>query len=392
MIQENELDNKDSTEEKQDSIKARIDKSCQLKEDLKVCYLKQAEIIDYRNSSESVKIIDNYGFQLKTETNQITGNSNNYDKNNHLRENARMEKWFIMLKDFESFSTSNISKLKSRTRNGVPEGLRGIVWQKFAKVAHLKSQKQNLYKDLLESKDISQSDEETILKDINRTFPKHIFFKDKYGQGQRKLFNILRSYSIFNQKIGYVQGMGFICALFLTYIDEEPAFWLLHSLMVNYNMEGLYTTNFPKLAECFYIYYSLLKKYVNKVYLHLKLYNIAPTMFASQWFLTIFTNYFNFNILVRLFDCLLLEGEKIIYRIALGIMIVNQNMLLECKSFESILNCLKSMGKAADEESLIKESFAINISKKDVKKYYLEYHDILVKRKEKNEIWSLVSY
>ena len=35
--------------------------------------------------------------------------------------------------------------------------------------------------------------QEEIAKDLNRTFPKHILFKDKQSLGQEQLFQVLRS-------------------------------------------------------------------------------------------------------------------------------------------------------------------------------------------------------
>ena len=47
-----------------------------------------------------------------------------------------MEKWNYMIEHYEEFSTKKKKKalLKSRTRKGVPDSLRGYVWQLFAKI------------------------------------------------------------------------------------------------------------------------------------------------------------------------------------------------------------------------------------------------------------------
>ena len=63
--------------------------------------------------------------------------------------------------------------------------------------------------------------EGAISKDIHRTFPKHIFFKCKSGKGQLALFNVLKALSIRFPEAGYVQGMGFIAGMILTYLSEE---------------------------------------------------------------------------------------------------------------------------------------------------------------------------
>jgi Rab-GTPase-TBC domain len=55
---------------------------------------------------------------------------------------------------------------------------------------------------------------------------------------------------------------------------------------------------------------------------------IHPSMFASQWFITIFAVNLKFDILVRIFDVFLLEGQKIFYRFALAILKINEGRLL----------------------------------------------------------------
>ena len=87
--------------------------------------------------------------------------------------------------------------------------------------------KNSLNKDLyknLENEKTNIDYERVILKDLDRTFPKQSHFKTKYGTGQRSLYRVLCSYSKYNKEIGYVQGMGFIADLLLTYVDEESRF------------------------------------------------------------------------------------------------------------------------------------------------------------------------
>jgi hypothetical protein len=58
-----------------------------------------------------------------------------------------------------------------------------------------------------------------IFKDITRTFPHHVYFRDRFGKGQGTLFNVLKAISIEEKEIGYVQGMGYMVASLLVYMD-----------------------------------------------------------------------------------------------------------------------------------------------------------------------------
>ncbi len=105
-----------------------------------------------------------------------------------------------MLSNFEYFKTSRFAKLKERTRKGIPDSLRGLIWQIYADVDKYRNNESNVnannantnnisytnanvYSALVSEEESDLETESVILRDIDRTFPKHSFFKDKYGLG-----------------------------------------------------------------------------------------------------------------------------------------------------------------------------------------------------------------
>jgi hypothetical protein len=109
-------------------------------------------------------------------------------------------------------------KLKEKIRNGIPDSLRGEVWLKISGVQKLREGHENLYNELIseinENETSKVHDEEVIIKDMHRTFPKNILFKGKLGDGQRKLYRILTCFTMRNKKVGYVQGMSLYAPFF----------------------------------------------------------------------------------------------------------------------------------------------------------------------------------
>ena len=68
--------------------------------------------------------------------------------------------------------------------------------------------------------------------------------------GNNKLFNVLKAYANYDAEIGYIQGMNYIAALMLYYIeDEETVFWCLYQLMVKNNWRETFINGLPKLFE-----------------------------------------------------------------------------------------------------------------------------------------------
>ena len=65
-----------------------------------------------------------------------------------------------------------------------------------------------------------------------------------------------------------------------------------------------------------------------KLYNHLLAEMITPTIYATQWFMTIFSNNIPIKLTLRIWDVFFIEGQKIIYRVALAILKINEKKLL----------------------------------------------------------------
>jgi TBC1 domain family member 10 len=112
-------------------------------------------------------------------------------------ENARVFKWKEMLAEYPEKKNA---KLKERARKGIPDAMRGYAWKVLIDGSkHLDKSngrdKSTLFKALMEE----QGDQKLIIsifKDISRTLPEHIFFKDRFGVGQKALFCVLKALAL----------------------------------------------------------------------------------------------------------------------------------------------------------------------------------------------------
>ncbi len=63
---------------------------------------------------------------------------------------------------------------------------------------------------------------------------------------------MLLAFSKYDSTIGYVQGMNFVVASLLLHCSEEITFWLLISLVEDYDMRNIYRPEVPGLYQhCF---------------------------------------------------------------------------------------------------------------------------------------------
>ena len=369
---------------KNKEIESLLIQSIKNKENATSQKIQMAEEIDFKSIPDKIITTDQYGFIIdnnREDKNQETSNLSRKSTQDLLQLNARIEKWNYMLEHYEEYSKKKLGKLKSRTRKGIPDCLRSYVWQIFGE------EKKYYQKDLFKKLDSEELNEETeivIIKDLDRTFPACQFFKEKYGNGQRKLYKVLSNYSKYNTATGYVQGMGFITAVFLTYMDEESSFFMLDSLMKKYGLEGYYEPNFPKLKSTFYIMLNLLKKFIPKVYELFKKEGMIPSMYASEWFICLFSRNLEFNALVRIFDVFLLEGYKVIYRFVLAFLKLKEDKFLTGKDgLASIMQTLNDCYNIDDIEKLFQTAFGFSFSRKDINKLENDYET--VKNDKENE-------
>jgi hypothetical protein len=142
------------------------------------------------------------------------------------KEIDRTRKWLKMIKDWDRFAALKPAKLKRRIRKGIPDSVRGVVWQKLIRT-NVWTEK---YPDAMNTdliRNVSKDLSDDIRKDIDRTYPRHELFCDEGGMGQSSLQKILLLYAAHDPENGYCQGMGFIAGMFLMYMSEKSAFYSL---------------------------------------------------------------------------------------------------------------------------------------------------------------------
>ncbi|RLN58937.1 hypothetical protein BBJ28_00022414 [Nothophytophthora sp. Chile5] len=275
--------------------------------------------------------IDRYGFLVTDTRYQGQTPAAGAQKHAVWLENRRTQKWVKMigkqLEDWEVCQLRHAFTLKKRIRKGIPEALRGRVWCHLAGSSQMLLNNSGAYHELLQT--VHVPCEETIARDIGRTFPRHSLFRDRASLGQCALMNVLKAYSLHDPEVGYCQGMGFLSAMFLCYMPEQQAFWLLVACLNHkrYGLADLYRPRMPKVPEVTFVFQGLLKQLMPQLSTHLENEGLHPTMYLTQWFLTLFTYNFPFEFVTRVWDAFLREGWKVIFRVALALLKLSQSTL-----------------------------------------------------------------
>ncbi|CAG2122508.1 unnamed protein product, partial [Medioppia subpectinata] len=134
-------------------------------------------------------------------------------------------------------------QVQTLVKRGIPEALRGEVWQLLAGCQDEVTLMEQ-YRALINRE---SPYEKYIERDINRTFPAHEFFKESGSLGQDSLFKLCKAYSNYDTEIGYCQGLSFLIASLLLHMPEEQAFCVLVKIMNEYGLRNLFRNGFEEL-------------------------------------------------------------------------------------------------------------------------------------------------
>ncbi|KAM3181826.1 hypothetical protein ACTXT7_013600 [Hymenolepis weldensis] len=214
-------------------------------------------------------------------------------------------------------------RMRQLVRRGIPDSLRPEIWQKMAGYQATDQGLGEVYRILLTKPCQFDAD---IQRDLTRTLPAHNFFQDK--SGQEVLFQLTRTYALYDEPVGYCQGISFIAAALLLHLPEEQAFCLLVKIMSNYGIRTIFLNNCEGLFRCLYQFERLLEDQlpdVSRVFSDL---GIKPHMYASQWFLTLFTAKFPLSFVFRIFDIFLAEGLLFIFKVMITFLKISRSSLL----------------------------------------------------------------
>ncbi|KAJ3396274.1 hypothetical protein HDU92_003531 [Lobulomyces angularis] len=332
---------------------------------------------DGENHERVNKVPNSFGFLVSTEELALTNSTVN--KDTKLQESKFLKLLDINDDQWLSFRSKNKTKLKKLCRSGIPESLRGKVWAKLASVSSLHQPEK--YHNLVSATHTeNRAIFEVIDKDLGRCFPEHVVFKDAGGYGQTELGNTLKSYALYNADLGYCQGMHFLAGMMLLHSKPEDTFWLLVATVKRF-CDGFFNETLSQIRVDVKVFEKLMRKKLKKIYKKMVELEVDPLIFLPNWFLTFFIGPLPWETCLRVWDIIYCDGVKSFFRVALAILKINEEFILNCTESTSLLTFLTKLPKDSfkNVENFIRIIFDFQLKTKDI----LDLRNKVVKEMEK---------
>lgn len=267
-----------------------------------------------------------------------------------LRDRSKMRLWGEYLRDYGR----NVTLIRQPTfhkliRVGLPNRLRGEIWEQTSGSLFLRLENPTLYAETLakfEGRDSLAIDE--IEKDLNRSLPEYPGFQSEEGIG--RLRRVLTAYSWTNEEVGYCQAMNIVVAALLIYMSESQAFFLL-STLCDRLLPGYYSTTMYGTLLDQKVFESLVEKTMPILWDHLVKSDVQLSVVSLPWFLSLYINSMPLVFAFRVLDVFFLEGPKVLFQVGLAILRINGEELLDATDDGAFISVLKSYFSKLDESA-----------------------------------------
>eukprot|EP01113_Clastostelium_recurvatum_P041885 TRINITY_DN6720_c0_g1_i2.p1 TRINITY_DN6720_c0_g1~~TRINITY_DN6720_c0_g1_i2.p1 ORF type:complete len:519 (-),score=168.00 TRINITY_DN6720_c0_g1_i2:92-1648(-) len=248
------------------------------------------------------------------------------------------------------------TSFKKLVRKGVPPHKRAKVWmERSGALNKMRMEGSHIYPTLVASLPPASQIREEIEMDIARTFSMHLLFATRKTKDM--MLRILLAYSVRNPQLGYCQNMTCIVGVILFFLPEEEAFWLFASIMEDILPADFCSPTLIGLRVDQKVLDVLIQERLPKLHAHFVRHHVELSCFTTAWLLRLFVDVFPLETTLRVWDCFLNEGSKILFRVALAFLKINEDAIRSITQTGELLMFLNQESRRFyDADRLIKTS------------------------------------
>ncbi|TDL23752.1 TBC-domain-containing protein [Rickenella mellea] len=271
-----------------------------------------------------------------------------------LREASKIKLWTTYLRSHgRNLSLLRYPQFTRLVQVGLPNRLRGEIWETLSGSMYLRFANPGLYRKLLEdNKNITSASIDDIEKDLHRSLPEYSAYQTE--EGISTLRRVLTAYSFKNPELGYCQAMNILAAAILIYLSEEQAFWLL-DVLCDRLLPGYYSPSMHGTLLDQRVFESLVHKCLPMIHEHFHTVDVQLSVASLPWFLSLYINSMPMIFAFRIVDCFFCMGPKVLFQVGLAILKINGEALLEVQDDGGFISLMRdyfaSLGDSAHPHS-----------------------------------------
>ncbi|KAM5271988.1 TBC1 domain family member 14 isoform 1-T1 [Ctenodactylus gundi] len=167
---------------------------------------------------------------------------------------------------------------------------------------------------------------ELIKLDISRTFPSLCIFQQG-GPYHDMLHSILGAYTCYRPDVGYVQGMSFVAAVLILNLDTADAFIAFSNLLNKPCQMAFFRVDHSLMLTYFAAFEVFFEENLPKLFAHFKKNNLTPDIYLIDWIFTLYSKSLPLDLACRIWDVFCRDGEEFLFRTALGILKLFEDIL-----------------------------------------------------------------
>lgn len=341
--------------------------------------------VKFRTSSETDKESDTVsnGFEIVPQDSlQIPfthyvdhRNLTHSGKSAHSAERTDHENELVRLLKLYRTSNKDLKDFHRRNPWGTHDTIRGQLWVRVCETLH--KAKGNLYDDYEKDLFHQRNTDDLALPpfvDFNNLTSYHLS-----EQGTKTVAKILAVIQNTNPEILYCPTLYAKLSIFLHYMGPSDAFNCIYALLRSKDANIMQTKVAVESSKL--VLRDLTKKYAKSAYVYLVRNCNDVTAVFDSWMWWLFSD-LPFPHIVRIIDCYLVEGVKVLYRIVLSILILFTKYSVSAKH-HGVINDTFTVGERIQQfctnmpfpvEKLLKRGFRIRgLTKKEIQKLQLRH-------------------
>lgn len=229
-----------------------------------------------------------------------------------------------------------------------------------------------------------RSAHKSIMLDLPRTFPDLSFFHAEGSHYEYALRDVLEAFIYLKPDVGYSQGMSFLAAVLLLYLEPYEAFRCFVNMLLHKScFLHFFRLKMPEVKIYMMVHERLLGEEMPSLCTHFKQQGIASDQYMIKWVMSLYCQALPLDLVTRVWDLYVLDGDVAIFRAALGILRLFMTKLLKM-DFEELSYFLSHLpGDSVGADDLLQSIRSVRcVTKRRFKDLFKECEVCFIRREQ----------